>query len=265
MQKFSSYQRLIRVTALVTRFIDNIRRKKKKEELILYQFVTSEEYDNAEVKWLTFIPQDFNQLKSYKQLKKDLNLEIFDDGLIRCKGRLKNAPVKFDTKFPILLPKDNYFTKLLVKYCHELVLHNGLKETLNELRTKFWIPKARNYIRKILFKCLLCKRHEGQQFTYPSPPYLPRSRLSDAYPFTYTGLDYAGPLYVKSIYGRSDMYKAWIFLFTCASTRGLFLDLVPDCTSASCIRGLRRFFSKRGIPQQIISDNGSQFTATETQ
>ena len=163
------------------------------------------------------------------------------------------------------MPKDNYFTKLLVKYCHELVLHNSQKETLNGLRTKFWIPKARNYIRKILFKCLLCKRHEGQPFTYPSPPDLPRSRLSDAYPFTYTGLDYAGPLYVKSIYGRSDMYKAWIFLFTCACTRGLFLDLVPDYTSASCIRGLRRFFSKRGVPQQIISDNGSQFTATETQ
>ena len=43
------------------------------------------------------------------------------------------------------------------------------------------------------------------------------------------------------------------------------MDLVPDCSSAACIRGLKRFFSRRGVPPCILSDNGSQFASSETQ
>ncbi|XP_047139129.1 uncharacterized protein LOC124815033 [Hydra vulgaris] len=56
-----------------------------------------------------------------------------------------------------------------------------------------------------------------------------------------------------------------IFLFTSATPRALFLDLVPDTSAESCIRSLRRFFAKRGTPSKILSDNGSQFTSNLTQ
>ncbi|XP_065640396.1 uncharacterized protein LOC124805948 [Hydra vulgaris] len=70
---------------------------------------------------------------------------------------------------------------------------------------------------------------------------------------------------LKNIYEGNDLYKVWIFLFTCATTRALFLDLVPDTSAESCIRSLRRFFAKRGTPSEILSDNGSQFTSNLTQ
>ncbi|XP_065683794.1 uncharacterized protein LOC136096460 [Hydra vulgaris] len=72
-------------------------------------------------------------------------------------------------------------------------------------------------------------------------------------------------LNLKNIYEGNNLYKVWIFLFTCATTRALFLDLVPDTTAESCIRSLRRFFAKRGTPSEILSDNGSQFTSNLTQ
>ena len=101
---------------------------------------------------------------------------------------------------------------------------------------------------------------------YPETPAIPAHRLSMSPPFTYTALDYAGPVYVKDIYNDTNVtYKAWIFLYTCSSTRSLCLDLVPDYSAPTCIRGLRRFFSRRGTPLSILSDNGSNFTATETQ
>nr|XP_047141290.1 uncharacterized protein LOC124816230 [Hydra vulgaris] len=43
------------------------------------------------------------------------------------------------------------------------------------------------------------------------------------------------------------------------------LDLVPDCSATSAVRGLRRFFARRGVPSEIVSDNGTQFTSEETQ
>ena len=60
-------------------------------------------------------------------------------------------------------------------------------------------------------------------------------------------------------------FKCWIVLFTCASTRCISLDLVPDCSLSSFVRVLKRFFVARGVTTLIISDNGSQFISNETQ
>ena len=229
LEKFNSYIRLINVTALVLRFIDNIKKKRKKEDINTSRFIMAEERVKAENLWIRFIQMDIYKFDSSKQLKKDLNLFVEDD-LIRCQGR-----------------------------------HNGMKETLNQIRTKYWIPKCRNQITRVIRKCLLCQKFGGKSFVYPPPPDLPKIRLSKDFPFTYTGVDYAGPLYVNDIYSKKGMHKCWIFLYTCASSRNLYLDLVPDCYSSTCIRALTRFFCNRGTPNLILSDNGSQFTSGETQ
>ena len=80
-------------------------------------------------------------------------------------------------------------------------------------------------------------------------------------------LDYTGPLYVKNIYNNDSnvVYKAWLVIITCASSRGIYLDLVPNCTSKSCIKAFRRFISNRGSPQVIVSDNGKYFTSEHAQ
>ena len=225
---------------------------------------TADEFQKAEKLWIIFTQRDIVKQGNYKQLKKELNLQV-EDKIIRCIGRLKNAPLSYDARFPILLPKNNAFSDLIIKHCHQNVLHNGMKETVNELRNRFWITKARNDIKKIIHKCFICKRFEGKPYKYPEAPDLPKFRLTKDFPFTYTGLDYAGPVYVKNIYGSNEMFKAWIFLYTCATTRGIYLDLVPDCSSSTCIRGLKRFISNRGTPKLIVSDNGSQFVSSETQ
>ena len=101
---------------------------------------------------------------------------------------------------------------------------------------------------------------------YPPSPPLPLSRLCDDYPFKHTAVDYASPVFVKNIYEDSgSMSKGWIFLFNCYSARSLCLDLVSDISSPLCIRGLRHFFARRGVPSKILSDNGTQFVAEQTQ
>ena len=80
------------------------------------------------------------------------------------------------------------------------------------------------------------------------------------------GTDYLGPLSVFPIFNPGEkMFKVWILLYTCASTRGVVLDVVDSMTSNTLIHSLRKFISRRGAPALIISDNGSSFTAQETQ
>ena len=60
--------------------------------------------------------------------------------------------------------------------------------------------------------------------------------MNDDNPFGGTGIDYLGPLYGKDIYDRNtsdacDLFKCYVVLYTCASTRGVILELVPDVSS----------------------------------
>ena len=78
--------------------------------------------------------------------------------------------------------------------------------------------------------------------------------------FSKIAVDFAGPLYVRNIYeSKGDMYKCYIALFTCASTRAIHLELTPDLTGPAFIRVLKRFTGRRGLPNFILSDNGQTF------
>ena len=229
-ERFNSFTKLIRITAYVIRFIRNLKKKIQGDHLFL-NVLRVDEISYAERIWIIDIQKDVYSSERYPQLKKDLRLTTLADNILRCEGRLKNAPISYDSRFPIFIPKGT-FAKLLVNYYHELVHHNGLKETLNEICTRYWIPKARYFIQQIIQKCRTCKRIEGKTYIYPDSPSLPVARLSESPPFTFTGLDYAGHVHVRNMYNSSTItYKAWIFLFTCSTTRAVCLDLVPDCSA----------------------------------
>ena len=128
--KFSDYKRLLNIAALVLRFISNLQKSLNQEEKVVQRYVTTKEYSKAEHLWLVFIQQDVTKINNYKQLEKDLNLQKDEENIIRCRGRPKNATMDYDTKYPIILPKNSKFTESVVKH-HKLVFHNGVRETLN--------------------------------------------------------------------------------------------------------------------------------------
>ena len=91
-------------------------------------------------------------------------------------------------------------------------------------------------------------------------------RFKEEHPFASTGVDFAGPLSVKSSDGRgSQVCKVYICLFTCGSTRAVHIELTPNLTTAAFIRCLRRFAARRGIPELLISDNAKTFKAASAQ
>lgn len=78
-----------------------------------------------------------------------------------------NAQLPECTKHPILLDKKHHFTLLVVRDCHSRVMHNGVKETFTELRSRYWIVQGRQFVRRLLYECKICRR-QANNMTRPS-------------------------------------------------------------------------------------------------
>ena len=115
-------------------------------------------------------------------------------------------------------------------------------------------------MRKVISSCATCKKLDGRPYNAPPQPLLPDFRVSDEMAFTQVGVNFAGPVYLKDVYSKSKkVYKAYIAIFTCTSSRAVHLELVPDLSTGTFLRCLKRFVSRRGVPRLVISDNGKTF------
>ena len=136
------------------------------------------------------------------------------------------------------------------------MLHAGVNQTLAALRSEYWVIQGRSVVQKVIRSCLICINWEGGPFKSPIFAPLPTYVVSkDQPPFTFTGLDYLGALFVKD---GLESVKNWICLFTCLNVRAVHLELVEDMSTIGFIQCFRRFIARRGTPSLIISDNGSQ-------
>jgi len=103
--------------------------------------------------------------------------------------------------YPILLPRKTDFARL-IEDAHERVFHNDIKETLAEVRSTFWIPKGRQAVKEVMRRCHLWRKLEGMAYPTPVTTVLPDFRVLGGRTFQTTGVDFAGPLYVKDVYPR---------------------------------------------------------------
>ena len=121
--------------------------------------------------------------------------------------------------------------------------------------------KERRSVKEVLRKCGICKQYQGRPMCAPASPDLPQSRIDHSgFAFQATGLDFAGPLFMKE---SSGTVKAYILLLTCATSRAVHLELVYSMSSDGFLRGFRRFVARRGVPDLIINDNFKTFKSSK--
>ena len=232
---------------------------KKETHELNHRRLNVSEIRQAERHWIQQVQSTLRNEESFKMIASQLNI-IEIDGILVCKGRFENSDIPLESKYPIYLPREHKLTELMIIDCHVRSHHCGVKGTLAELRSRFWISKGRQHVKKILKKCIVCKKLEGKPFSDPSTAPLPKFRVSEAPPFSSVGVDFAGPLYVKEANGK--MVKCYICLFSCCVTRALHLELVQDLTTITFLNCLRRFCARRGTPCMINSDNAKTFKST---
>ncbi|XP_022784024.1 uncharacterized protein LOC111324678 [Stylophora pistillata] len=217
------------------------------------------EIAEAERIWIKSSQDELKSNRNYEDLATKLKL-MDHGGLLRCKGRLENSDLEPESQQPIIIPRDHKLTKLMIEECHRRTQHSGIRATLGELRSRFWVPKGRQAVKKVLKECVTCKKAQGKPFKSPPVAALPDFRVRESTPFSKVGIDFAGPLFVKSQTG--EMAKCYLALFTCCVTRAVHLDLVADLTATTFVRCLRKFVARRGVPSLIISDNAKTFKAS---
>ena len=274
-EEFSTYMSLLRVTAYVLRFIRNVKSKILKQRPYTREVykeqtrqLSADEIHEAETCWIRSIQAksfvgEINFLQVEKQ-PKPLRVEQFalffdENKVLRCRGRINNSTLPETNKNPILLPSSHPYVDLLIRHTHELVKQSAVSNTLTTLREKFWILKGRQAVKRVLKKCVTCRKLEGLSYSSYSTPDLPSIRVSDDPPFTHTGVDFAGPLYIRPDDGKNENDKCYVCLFTCASTRAVHLELTRSLTVDAFLLAFRRFTSRRGLPATLVSDNAKTF------
>ena len=164
-EAFSNLGRLLQVTALVPTFIKLLRAQRQgdvnqKPEI----HETGADIEEAELLWIKEVQREMKGTKKFKMRLHQLGLFEDNKGVIRCQGRLGNCELTDSARYPISLDASHHLTTLVVWRCHERVMHGGVKETLTQLRSNFWIVRGRYFIRSLLFRCTVGKKFEGKLY-----------------------------------------------------------------------------------------------------
>ena len=180
---------------------------------------------------------------------------IGETGLLQVGGRLQNADLPELTRNPIILPDKDYLTELIVKDVHEKAYHAPIETTLSLLRQKYYVIHGRQAVRRVIHKCLICKRFKTKAMNQKMGN-LPEHRVTVAPAFADVGIDFTGVLHIKE---GEKIRKGYICVFTCAHSRMVHFELSLSLTTEEFLQALRRFLNRRGWCRSIESDNQTSF------
>lgn len=271
--KYSSLSKMLRVISYCRRFL-NLKLPKEKRTTF-NKIVTPRELNNTlencikQVQTVAF-DDEIKLVTSQGIVPKRSKLRnlcpILDkNGILRVGGRIQKCQVDYDVRHPIILPAKSHLSKLLIIDAHHKTMHGGPQAMLNYLRSKYWILRVREQVKKTYRTCVTCIRYSKRNTTQFMGQ-LPAARLRPCKPFKSAGVDYAGPINIRFSPGRgSKSYKGYICLFVCFVTRAVHLEAVTDMTTNGFLQAFRRFTARRGHCQDLHSDNGTNLVGANRQ
>lgn len=169
----------------------------------------------------------------------------------------------YETKHPMILPARHRLTKMIFEYYHLKLLHAGPQLLLATVRQRYWPLGGRNVARQVVQQCIMCFRSKPRQVRQFMGE-LPSSRVTVSRPFSKTGVDYFGPVYIRPA-PRKTAVKAYGAIFVCMCTKAVHLELVSDLSTERFLQALRRFIARRGRCTDLYSDNGTNFVGARNQ
>lgn len=262
LQAYSSFKKLKRVMATILRAITNFRKGKNGSRKI--GPLSNDELQQAEIKMIQ-MDQELTFSKELTALKNNepcKNASMWLDNqnkILRLSGRVQSENLAFNEMYPIILSPTSDLVPLIIREAHLKTLHGGVQLTLQNIRQKFWVDKARQMARKIINHCPTCFRHKIK-LSKQLMAVLPKQRTKPQRPFSVVGVDYMGPVGLSSKTGRNPVItKGYVCVFICFCTRAIHLELVSSATTVSFMQALRRFIARRGSVKTIWSDNGTNF------
>ena len=250
--RYSSWLKLRKIQAWVNRSIENL--QKSKGERTSGE-LSADELNRAEIQLIKetqcfYFREEWQSLSCGRPLPSNSKLlslqpKLDSDGLIRSDSRLKHAKfLSYDVRYPVILPRKGWVTKLIVKEFHEKGLHaSGTNQTLAALSARYWIMSGRELIREWEKKCAECRQRKSKACEQIMAP-LPLSRLESSFrAFTRTAVDFGGPFI--TVHGRwKRREKRYLCLFTCLATRAVHLEIAFGLDTDSFLNAFYRMCHK---------------------
>jgi len=131
--------------------------------------------------------------------------------------------------------------------------HEGIFKTYNRLKRDYYWTNMLKDVNLAIKTCPKCQAFRNRP--YPKEETIPTPAEA---PFVRVGLDIVGPLYVTK---RNNQY---IIVFVDYFTEWVEAKAVNKIESSDVIEFLIEVFSRHGIPEILISDNGPQFISNQT-
>ncbi|CAI6360469.1 unnamed protein product [Macrosiphum euphorbiae] len=260
--RFSSYHNMVRVVAWMRRFAGRAR-----QQTYTTDYLTREELGESlivlvkqsQTCWLSKLHAD---LASGRPAQRSLaGLRPFVDArcVVCVGGRLTRSNLTSAEKQPILLAKESHLSVLIARHWHLVTCHSGPRVITSLITRQFWIISVRAVIRRVIGQCTICVRTLAQS-PHPVMADLPSSRVQMCRPFTRVGIDYAGPMSMRECRLRkARQYKIYVAVFVCMATKAVHLEVVSELSTNAFLAAFDRFVARRGLPQDIFSDCGTNF------
>ncbi len=148
----------------------------------------------------------------------------------------------------IVLPKCR--RKKVLEIAHEGTGHLSTKKVRDILHSRFTWPYIARDIDSHCRSCETCqrsnKRGERKALMVERPV------ISE--PFEYVAVDLVGP------FPRSKNGSKYLFTYLCMASRWPDAVALKSITASTVARGLVQIFSRTGLPLQLLTDQGTQFT-----
>ena len=158
-ERYSLYKRLLRITAWIFRFRNNVKASRSKQTLTLSISLAVSEIQAAEIFLFAraqqrSFPEETSRLMSGKNLKTtstilSLHPTIGSGGLLTVGGRLANSSLSPSKRHPIILHGKDLLTKLIVSSKHLSMLHAGPTLLMSALEVTLHITGALRLVRTI--------------------------------------------------------------------------------------------------------------------
>ncbi|CAI6373534.1 unnamed protein product [Macrosiphum euphorbiae] len=203
-EHYSSWRRLVRDVAWFLKFIDFRRPRQigttarylsvsylNKAETSLIRQAQLQEFNEE------YISLSKNKEVSGRSKLKGLHPMLQSENLILVGGRLANAQIAENQKHPIVLPATHKITRLIFEDTHQTLFHCGPQALLAEVRQRYWQIRGRSMARSVTKRCVTCVRARPR-FVSPLMAPLPKQRLIPTRPFAVSGVEFAGPLMIRS-------------------------------------------------------------------
>uniref|UniRef100_A0A183FZG4 DUF5641 domain-containing protein n=1 Tax=Heligmosomoides polygyrus TaxID=6339 RepID=A0A183FZG4_HELPZ len=89
---------------------------------------------------------------------------------------LNRSDLDDEAKAPAILAPNTDLARLIIQEAHG-TYHRGVEHTISTVRQNYWISKIRQQPRKLVHKCVKCRRFNGHPFAYPDATDLPERRV----------------------------------------------------------------------------------------